>query len=194
MTYVLVDQQAELVRELEPHIDGLIKHEHANYVFQKVIALGQHTGFIMDYMKGRVCDLSTDDTAYLVVQTVLQEGTEADKATVMNELHNGVERLAVHRKGNFVVQAVLTHGKPEDRSGIIRLILSQFSTFSMDMYGSRVVEACIKTATAGERRQIIDEVMAPGNDGRRPLQDLMAHGFGNYVISKSFCLRFCLEV
>ena len=187
---MLVEQQAELVRELQSDILKVVKDPNGNHVIQQVIALvpRQHIDFIMDCFRGRVSELASHTYGCRVIQRALEHGTEADRAAIMKELHGCVQMLVTDQYGNYVVQHVLEKGKPEDRSRIIDLVTSQVMTLSKHKFASNVVEACIRNGTLEERRKLRDVIAASGEEPNSPLFHLMKDQFGNYVIRKSWFL------
>ena len=183
---MLVEQQAELARELEADLLRVAKDQHGNHVVQQAIALvpRQHIDFIMDGFKGHVCELASHQYGCRVIQRVLEHGTEADKASILLELHNSAKVLVTDQYGNYVIQHVLEKGSPEDRSRMIGIITPQLLTFSRHKNASNVVEKCILFGSREEQRAIRDQLVAGGDDTNSPLFQLMRDQFGNYVIRK----------
>ena len=183
---MLVEQQAELVRELESDVLKIVKDQNGNHVVQKIIELvpRQYIGFIMDCFKGRVNELSSHTYGCRVIQRVLEHGTEADKSLIMDELHGCAQSLITDQYGNYVTQHVIQHGKPDDRSRMIQIVTSQLVTLSKHKFASNVVEKCIEYGTPEERRHIRTELSTVGVDGSSPLQLMMKDQYGNYVIRK----------
>jgi mRNA-binding protein PUF3 len=184
---VLVEEQVELAKELEPDILSVIKDEHGNHVVSMVMDLvpRQHIDFIMDSFKGRVGELSAHVHGCRVVQKALMRGNEADIAAIMKELHASAHSLLSDQYGNYVIQKVLDKGKPEDRARIISTVTPMALTYAKNKHASNVVEKCIRKGTTEERRAIRDQIVkAPGNDGNSPLLQVMKDQYGNYVMRK----------
>jgi len=187
LEHVLVEQQAELVRELEPEIIKVVRDQNGNHVVQKVIELvpKQYIGFIMDSFRGQVSQLASHTYGCRVVQRMLEHGTEKDKDDLLAELHGAAAILIIDQYGNYVTQHVIEHGNPEDRARMIGLVTSQLVTLSKHKFASNVVEKCIEYGSMEDRRRIREELSVPGSDGNCPLQHMMKDQYGNYVIRKS---------
>ncbi|KAK4661850.1 mRNA binding protein puf3 [Podospora pseudopauciseta] len=184
LSHVLVEQQAELVKELEPEILTIVKDQNGNHVIQKIIQTvpRQHIGFIFDCFRGRVSELSSHAYGCRVIQRALEHGNEADKQSIMKELHSCAQMLIMDQYGNYVTQHVITDGSPDDRSKMVALVMSQLPIFSKHKFASNVVEKCIKHGTADQQRDIRDRFMSRGDDGNSFLVSLTKDQFGNYVL------------
>jgi mRNA-binding protein PUF3 len=182
----LVEQQAELTKELEPEIIRVIRDQNGNHVVQKIIELvpRKYTDFIMDALRGQVTGLASHTYGCRVIQRMLEHGTEADKADIMAELHSSIQILITDQYGNYVAQHVLQNGKPEDRAKIIDLVMSQLVTLSKHKFASNVVEKCIEYGSPEKRSLIREKLTTIGSDGTNPLQLMMRDQYGNYVIRK----------
>lgn len=181
-----------MVKELESDILQVIKQQNGNHVVQQVIALvpRQHIDFVMDCFKDRVCELASHQYGCRVVQRALEYGTEADKETMMKELHGCAQMLITDQYGNYVAQHVIEKGKPEDSSKMISLVMNQLLSLSKHKFASNVVEACIKHGTIEDRRAIREKLISSGDDANSPLFQLMKDQYGNYVIRKSFSVEY----
>ena len=80
---------------------------------------------------------------------------------------------------NYVVQFVLEHGKPQDRAMIISKLTGQMNNMAKHKFASNVCEKALVTADADSRRQLIDEIMTPKQDGLSPIMGLMKDSFGS---------------
>ena len=198
---MLVEQQAELVRELEPDIIKVVRDQNGSHVVQKVIELvpEQYIGFIMESFRGRVSQLASHAYGRLVVLCLLEHGTEKDKEDLIAELHIAANTLITDQYGYTVMQRVIEHGKLEDRSCIIALVTSQLVMMSKHRVGSKLVEKCIEFGTTEEQRRILEQLTALGMDGNCPLSHILQDKYGNYVIRSwtfpppfsSFCEPRC---
>ncbi|KAK4196725.1 putative pumilio protein [Triangularia verruculosa] len=184
LSHVLVEQQAELVKELEPEILTIVKDQNGNHVVQKIIQTvpRQHIGFIFDCFKGRVSELSSHSYGCRVIQRALEHGNEADKQSIMKELHSCAQMLIMDQYGNYVTQHVIIDGSPDDRSKMVALVMSQLPIFSKHKFASNVVEKCIKHGTPDQQRDIRDRFMSRADDGNSFLVSLIKDQFGNYVL------------
>lgn len=186
LEHILVEQQAELVKELEPDVIKIVKDQNGNHVVQKVIEVvpRQHIGFVMDAFRGNVSQLSSHNYGCRVIQRILEHGSDEDKVAIMQELHECAQGLITDQYGNYVTQHVIEKGKPEDRSKMIAIVTGQLVTLSKHKFASNVVEKCIEHGTAAERHLMIEQLTAVGGDGSSDLQLMMKDQYGNYVIRK----------
>lgn len=187
LEHVLVEQQAELTKELEPEILRVIRDQNGNHVVQKIIELvpRQCIDFIMNAVRGQVTALASHTYGCRVIQRMLEHGTESDKMEIMMELHASAQILITDQYGNYVAQHVIQNGKPEDRAQMIDLVMAQLLTLSKHKFASNVVEKCIEHGTAEQRTSIREQLTTVGSDGTSPLQQMMRDQYGNYVIRKS---------
>lgn len=187
LEHILVDQQAELVKELESEVIRVAKDQNGNHVIQKIIELidRRHINFVMDSFRGQVSQLSTHNYGCRVIQRILEHGSSEDKDSVMAEIHQSAHILIIDQYGNYVAQHVIHHGEPVHRSRMIGLVTDNAITFSKHKFASNVVEKAIEYGTPEERRLILDQIMALGTgDDPSQLQLIMKDQYGNYVIQK----------
>lgn len=187
---MLVEQQAELTKELEPDILRVIRDQNGNHVVQKIIELvpRQYIDFIMNAVRGQSTGLASHTYGCRVIQRLLEHGTESDKMEIMTELHASAQILITDQYGNYVAQHVIQNGKPEDRAKMIDLVMAQLLTLSKHKFASNVVEKCIEYGTAEQRTIVREQLTTVGSDGTSPLQQMMRDQYGNYVIRK--CNKF----
>jgi mRNA-binding protein PUF3 len=187
LEHVLVEQQAELTKELAADVYKVITDQNGNHVIQKVIELvpRQYLDFIMNALRGQVTTLSTHQYGCRVVQRMMEYGTEADKAAIVRELHPSAHILLTDQFGNYVAQHVIRKGKPEDREKMIRLVMGQLIELCKHKFASNVVETCIEAGSPALVTEIRERFVTPGEDGTSPLPQLMRDNYGNYVIRKS---------
>jgi len=183
---VLVEQQAELVKELEADILKVARDQNGNHVVQKIIELvpRQHLDFIMNSLKHRVKQLSSYTYGCRVVQRVLEHGSEADKAAIMDELHECSNMLITDQYGNYVTQHVIEKGKREDKAKIIEIVTRELLVYSKHKFASNVVEKCIQCGTPEELTLIRKGLSVPGDDLNSPMPLMIKDQYGNYVIRK----------
>ncbi|KAJ4304099.1 mRNA binding protein puf3 [Collariella sp. IMI 366227] len=186
LEYVLVDQQAELVKELEKDVLTVVESVHGNHVVSQIIAVvpRQHIDFIMDCLKARVQQLSCHQYACRVIQRALEHGSETDKLDFMKEVHDCGPALLSDPYGNYVAQHVIVNGDPEDHARMVNLVMSQLVALAKSQCGSHVVERCILHGTLEERRAMRDLLTTSGEGADSLLFQLMRDQFGNYVIQK----------
>jgi len=185
LEHVLVEQQVELARELEPEILKVAKDQNGNHVVQKVIELvpRQQVGFIMDAFRGHASSLAAHNYACRVIQRLLEYGSDRDKADLLAELHKSAHQLFSDQYGNYVVQHIIENSSVEDRAKIIRLVSADFVSLSTHKYASNVVEKCIERGSRDDRNELARQLMAPADaNGNNAMISLMKDQYGNYVI------------
>jgi len=180
LEHVLVEQQAELARELEADPLTIIKDSNGNHVIQRIIVSvpEQYTTFITDAFRGEVATLAKHQYGCRVLQRMLEYGSEAGKAVILEELHQNAQQLMVDQYGNYVVQHVIQSGSPRDRSRLIKAVLQNLVFHIRHKYTSNVVEKCIEWGTLEDRQEIRRRVSRDGNE----LRDLIVDQYGNYVV------------
>ncbi len=186
LEHILADQQAALIRELEPHVLTCVKDQNGNHVIQKAIERisPEHIQFIVDAFTGQVRTLATHPYGCRVIQRMLEHCRESSQGTILEELHACSHVLITDQYGNYVTQHVIVHGRDEDRAMVIRLITGQLVHFSKHKFASNVVEKSIQYGSDEQRREIVEVLTAMGSNGSSPLPSLMRDQYGNYVIRK----------
>lgn len=183
---MLVEQQVELAQELEPDIIRIMKSENGNHVVQKVLTKlpRDRIDFVYDAVRGRIFELSQQQYACRVIQRMIEKGTPADKAFILQEFHEVASRLVTDNWGNYVVQAVIRQGGSEARSKVIRLCIDQFLVFSKQKVASNVMEHCIEYGSEQDRLEMFRLITRQDEDGGSLLQAMWKDNFANYVVRK----------
>lgn len=186
LEHVLVEQQTEIVEELKPDIMRIVKDQNGNHVIQKIIQMVPRLciPFIMDAFQSQIESLASHNYGCRVIQRILEHGTEAEKKSLMTDLHTCAARLITDQYGNYVTQHIIAQGEPEDRRLVIQLVLQKLLVYSRHKFASNVVEKSIEYGTNEDRRAIRIQLTSPDNNGNNQLQLIMRDQFGNYVIRK----------
>ncbi|KAH9946032.1 ARM repeat-containing protein [Epithele typhae] len=184
--YTTPEQQAVFVQELSPSVLRCVKDANGNHVIQKIIehVVPERLGFVTAF-RGSVYELSTHPYGCRVLQRCFEYLPDDQTRPLLDELHKYVSNLMIDQFGNYVVQFVLEHGKPQDRAMIIAKLNGQMNNMAKHKFASNVCEKALVTADADSRRQLIDEIMTPKQDGLSPLMGLMKDSFGNYVLQRA---------
>ncbi|KAI6099869.1 ARM repeat-containing protein [Pisolithus croceorrhizus] len=164
--FILPEQQGAFVKELDPHV--------LKCVIQKLIerVAPERLGFV-NALRGNVYDLSTHPYGCRVLQRCFEHLPEDQTRPLMDELHKYMINLMQDQFGNYVVQFVLEQGKPHDRGQVIA------------KFASNVCEKALVTASAEERRALIEEIVTPKADGVSPIVSMMKDQFANYVLQRA---------
>lgn len=150
----------------------------------------------MTAFRGSVYDLSTHPYGCRVLQRCFEYMPEDQTRPLLDELHKYVPNLMIDQFGvscsqfrgetipydvwqNYVVQFVLEHGRPQDRAMIISKLTGQMYNMAKHKFASNVCEKALVCADPESRRQLIDEIMTPKQDGLSPIMGLMKDSFGS---------------
>lgn len=184
LEHVLTDQQASIVKELEPRVMDCVKDQNGNHVIQKAIERvpAEHMHFIVSNFIGKVHDLSVHPYGCRVIQRMLEHCEPHIKRSVLQEIQSCEAILIKDQYGNYVTQHAIELGTDEDRARVFELIKSELLTYSKHKYASNVVEAVLKHATNEQRREIMLILTEKNEQGESNLVMMIKDGFANYVI------------
>ncbi|ETW85895.1 hypothetical protein HETIRDRAFT_471122 [Heterobasidion irregulare TC 32-1] len=184
--FVLPEQQGSFVKELEPHVLKCVKDANGNHVIQKLIerVSPDRLAFVNSF-RGNVYELSTHPYGCRVLQRCFEHLSEEQTRPLLDELHKYTINLMQDQFGNYVIQFVLEHGKPQDRALIISKLRGQMLHMSRHKFASNVCEKALVTADSQSRRQLIDEIITPKQDGVSPIVTMMKDQFANYVLQRA---------
>jgi mRNA-binding protein PUF3 len=182
LEHVLHQQQAELVKELEPNVMRCVKDQNGNHVIQKAIECinGQYIQFVFDAFDGKFAELANHAYGCRVIQRVLERCKEnpVTRRRILTELHACGSTLISDQYGNYVTQHMIEHGDPEDRAIVINLVKLNLLAFSKHKFASNVVEKCLAYGTPQQRREMMEELVSKPDS----LCQLVKDSYGNYVI------------
>lgn len=88
-----------------------------------------------------------------------------------------------------MIQFVLEHGKPQDRALIISKLRGQMLHMSRHKFASNVCEKALVTADSQSRRQLIDEIITPKQDGVSPIVTMMKDQFASMSFALALSAR-----
>ncbi|KAI6109002.1 ARM repeat-containing protein [Pisolithus croceorrhizus] len=184
--FILPEQQGAFVKELDPHVLKCVKDANGNHVIQKLIerVAPERLGFV-NALRGNVYDLSTHPYGCRVLQRCFEHLPEDQTRPLMDELHKYMINLMQDQFGNYVVQFVLEQGKPHDRGQVIAKLRGQMLNMARHKFASNVCEKALVTASAEERRALIEEIVTPKADGVSPIVSMMKDQFANYVLQRA---------
>ncbi len=179
-----MDQQADLIKELEPSVLRCVRDQHGNHVVQKAVEVIplEHIRFIIDAFVGQVQNLATHAYGCRVIQRILEHCGEEGQAKILRELFVAGPALIQDQYGNYVAQHVIKHGKEEDRAALIGRVKEQLVQYSRHKFASNVVEKSIEYGTDEQRREFLTILTTLSPEGISPLQSLVEDQYGNYVI------------
>ncbi|KAF8654193.1 hypothetical protein AX16_003722 [Volvariella volvacea WC 439] len=184
--YILPEQQGSFVRELEPHVLKCVKDANGNHVIQKLIErVSPDRLAFVNAFRGNVYELSTHPYGCRVLQRCLEHLPDDQTRPLLDELHKYTINLMQDQFGNYVIQFVLEHGKPQDRAQVISRLRGQMLQMARHKFASNVCEKALVCADSESRKQLIDEIMTPKQDGVSPIVTMMKDQFANYVLQRA---------
>jgi mRNA-binding protein PUF3 len=194
--YVLVDQQAELVKELKVDILKFVKDQNGNHVVQKAVERipTEHISFIVDVFRGQTHTLAVHTYGCRVIQRILEHVSPEDHAFMLQELHACTQALIPDQYGNYVVQHIIEKGRLEDKEKAVKVVQAQLIQYCKHKYASNVVETAIEFGPKGQREAILAHLLAPINENsnntlpKTQLAMMMTDQYGNYIIRKRLVL------
>lgn len=150
-----------------------------------LVELGDQIDFILDSFAGKTRSLAMHAYGCRVLQRVLEHCTHAESARILDELRDGeLRELIENQYANYVVQHAIQYGRDQDRSVLVAAVRANLVEFSRHKFASNVVEKCLEYGNAEQKKQLIDEIAAPGGDDRNALRQLIVDNFANYVVQK----------
>jgi mRNA-binding protein PUF3 len=175
-----------MVKELEKDVMRAVRDQNGNHVVQKVIERVpmEHIENVVEAFRSHIGPLSVNAYGCRVVQRLLEKVTEPQRRFILTELHVEGDKLITDQYGNYVTQHIIEHGLPEDRAKVVSLVRAKILTFSRHKYASNVVERCLTYGNDGQRRELVEAIIAKDNLGENQLSHLLKDGYGNYVIQK----------
>ncbi|THH10202.1 hypothetical protein EW145_g1509 [Phellinidium pouzarii] len=184
--YILPDQQASFVKELDAHVLKCVKDANGNHVIQKLIerVSPDRLGFVQAF-RGNVYELSTHPYGCRVLQRCFEHLTEEQTRPLLDELHKYTINLMQDQFGNYVVQFVLEKGPYQDRLLIIAKLRGQMLQMAKHKFASNVCEKALVTADPENRRILIEEIMTLKADGVSPIVTMMKDQYANYVLQRA---------
>jgi len=187
---ILPDQQASLVRELEPHIMRCVKDSNGNHVIQKVIECvsPDRLAFVSTFV-GHVFELASHTFGCRVLQRCLQHLPASQTRPLLDELRSYTVDLMQDHFGNYVIQFILEHGLADDRAVVAGQLRGRMLNMARHKFASNVCEKALLHADSDTRRLLIEEIMAPSKpDGATAITALMKDQFGNYVLQRALAV------
>ncbi|KAI0725121.1 ARM repeat-containing protein [Fomitopsis betulina] len=184
--FVPPEQQTSFVQELESQVLRCVRDANGNHVIQKLIecVAAERLTFVGSF-KGYVYELATHPYGCRVLQRCFEHLQEDHIRPLMDELHKHVTQLMQDQFGNYVVQFVLEHGKSHDRTVVVSKLRGQMIHMARHKFASNVCEKALVTADPENRRLLIEELMAPRQDGLSPVLAMMKDQYANYVLQRA---------
>lgn len=194
--------QVLVSNDLKQDVIGCIKSMHGNHVIQVCIEKMQpeDMSFIVEAVEANVEFIAAHMYGCRVIQRLLEQKTRLDGTSTGQKLDEMLDTLMKHAKklmrdqhGNYVMQCILQKGtRIEDKRKIIQAVADNPGDYAKNKCSSNVVERCLEISTEGEHKEdlvrdreaLMHALMGKPGDRARPLQDLMADRFANFIVSK----------
>ncbi|KAH9258202.1 hypothetical protein BASA81_003786 [Batrachochytrium salamandrivorans] len=157
-----------------------------------------------------VLGMSTHQQACRLVQKVLASCEQPSKRvqTILHQVFQNIDMLAIHQNGNFVLQHLLECTEPTLASRVQQFVCTNGVRLARHKFGSHLVEKALSCATQTQVNCIIERFLAPllpGEDGNgggmatadvqedlqlglipSALPGLMKDPYANFVVQKAF--------
>jgi len=170
-----------LVGELQGQLLGAAFNTHGSWgvcaAYKRT-----HAPFILADVMTLLPQLAVHQHGCRVVQRVLSEAASTGAnigAAAHTLLRCDVARLAMDAYANYAIQVALRHCHDGERSMLVVALMRKLLQLSTSKHGSNVAEAVISHATPEALSQAYSTIFTE----RATLCELMAHPYGNYVIS-----------
>ena len=151
-----------IARELSGHVLEAVRHPHANYVVQKVIAQvsAGGSGFIAEELRGSAVATAKHRMGCRILCRLLEFcSTNPQVDRLVDELLKEVSQLCCHSFAHHVIQSVLEHGDERHRRMITRTLIADVKMFAQHKNASYLVENALKVfCNYEDQRAIISKL------------------------------------
>ncbi|PLW10641.1 hypothetical protein PCASD_22273 [Puccinia coronata f. sp. avenae] len=186
LEFIQVPQQHLLIKELEGEVIQCAKDQNANHVLQRSlerIDCGVNL-FISKAFTGQAFALATHPYGCRVLQKVFEHMPDEQTKPLLEELHRFSNNLMTDQYGNYVAQWIITDGKKDDAAAMLANVQGQVLLLSKHKFASNVVEKAILKSTDEEKKDMIDEILAPRPDGTSTVGIMLKDAFANFPLQK----------
>ncbi|KAI8804762.1 armadillo-type protein [Cladochytrium replicatum] len=133
------------LRELRKKLEGHVTSKEVDAAFQEVLE--------------ETVDLSTDYIGNVVLQRIVEKGTDTQRLRIIEKLAPHLAAIGVHKNGTWVVQKVIDIAKTAPQIAHIISALKPFTpVLLLDQFGNYVVQCCLKMGS--HRNQFIFDAMS----------------------------------
>jgi len=180
------NEQAILIRAIQPHIVDLSMHQHGTHVVQRVVSSLSVPvkGVIFQAVLGRFKEVAKDPFGLCVVKKCITEATTLPlvRELIQTQLAANAVELAQDMYGNYAVQQALEAWGGGPMANVIKQVLDRFVTLAVQKCSSNVVEKCLLYASEEARCVALAEL------GRSPdsMRSLLKSSFGNFVLLRAY--------
>ncbi|KAG0151485.1 hypothetical protein CROQUDRAFT_103736 [Cronartium quercuum f. sp. fusiforme G11] len=142
-----------------------------------------------ELLKGQWAKTAKDEVGSLIVQSVLENWSEAEKTDVIEELLADIYSCAIQQWGNFVILHLIEHSSGSIQKRLFdRLTETQLACeLSIDNFGAKAIEKVMKVA--GMDSSIVEDYVrgiCEYGHGRPALIEIACHQAGAQVLTLLF--------
>lgn len=139
-------------------IQKLASHYYGNSVLMKIIRYTkpERVEPILNVFIGKMADMSKQQQGSRIIEHLIENGCEQQRARILHELFNGLPSLAKHEFGNVVVQNLIAHCSLTHRAIIVEVLLPHALTFAKHPCATHVLECSFECACVAHRVSIVD--------------------------------------
>lgn len=186
LEFIQVPQQHLLIKELEGEVIQCAKDQNANHVLQRSLERidCDVNLFISKAFTGQAFALATHPYGCRVLQKVFEHMPDEQTKPLLEELHRFSNNLMTDQYGNYVAQWIITDGKKDDAAAMLANVQGQVLLLSKHKFASNVVEKAILKSTDEEKKDMIDEILAPRPDGTSTVGIMLKDAFANFPLQK----------
>ncbi|KAH9819176.1 armadillo-type protein [Melampsora americana] len=173
------------------HVSGLNvkKPNGLNQYGSGVGSPGELERNLNELLKGQWAKTAKDEVGSLIVQSVLENWSEAEKTDVIEELLAEIYSCAVQQWGNFVILHLIEHSSGETQKRLFdRLTETQLACeLSIDNFGAKAIEKVMKVS--GMDSPIVESYVrgiCEYGHGRPALIEIACHQAGAQVLTLLF--------
>ncbi|KAJ3327209.1 hypothetical protein HDU76_012209 [Blyttiomyces sp. JEL0837] len=137
-----VDQNR--LREMRKRLEGHPSAKEIDMYFNEVLP--------------ETVDLCTDYIGNVVLQKIIEKGTDQHKLMLLEAVGSHMASIGVHKNGTWVVQKIIDCAKTPAQVMVIAKVLRPFTPpLLLDQFGNYVIQCCLRLGT--QRNQFIFDAM-----------------------------------
>ncbi|KAH7046758.1 hypothetical protein B0J12DRAFT_741720 [Macrophomina phaseolina] len=181
--YVSTAEQINIIIEaLRHNVVTLIQDLNGNHVIQKCL---NHLGskdsqFIFEAVGAACIVVGTHRHGCCVLQRCIDHASGDQRIALIGAITANAYSLVQDPFGNYVVQYILDLQEEQFTIPMCNAFRGNVPMLSKQKFSSNVVEKCIRVSNAETRRNLIEELLIPGE-----LEKLIRDSYANYVVQTS---------
>lgn len=178
--YVSTAEQINIIIEaLRHNVVTLIQDLNGNHVIQKCL---NHLGskdsqFIFEAVGAACIVVGTHRHGCCVLQRCIDHASGDQRVALIGSITANAYSLVQDPFGNYVVQYILDLQDDQFTVPMCAAFRGNVPMLSKQKFSSNVVEKCIRVSSAESKRNLIEELLIPGE-----LERLIRDSYANYVV------------